>query len=438
MKKAATAWGWAFRVASPLLVACASDAIEKAGEKAGEQARASATGIEPLPGDIAVAFSLKETALPRASDSLAPGQPLFSRPTYQAVANAFLGTVAEGGFDGENAYEDLRLVSFRVAPCSPLGVTPHADLERLCWPELRLVFQPVVSKIRVREVYSETYADDRAIHVLYDAPPGLALTAAETLRAEAYVDGIRRAHQTPATTFAPLADDALRDFEGLRNQVAKAYLQGALQLRQATTDTKSLRTLGPRPESQGTVEEQAVLRTGALRFLAQTLLAGGRARAPKMVTAFSLPPGRGPADMDAWLFVSLSPTSQGLVPEPHRIHSAIDGRVLFEGETVLEASMTTDNESLQNALSSGPHAQELGQTVAIRPAEVQTLAKALVDRSQILVENTACTTCHRLGSQRFDFHAFSYLEDRDLSVSPRVTRDVELDLAWIRSRLGPL
>jgi hypothetical protein len=35
---------------------------------------------------------------------------------------------------------------------------------------------------------------------------------------------------------------------------------------------------------------------------------------------------------------------------------------------------------------------------------------------------------------RFDFHNFGYLEDRDLTVSPRVTTDVELDLRFLRGR----
>jgi HPt (histidine-containing phosphotransfer) domain-containing protein len=66
--------------------------------------------------------------------------------------------------------------------------------------------------------------------------------------------------------------------------------------------------------------------------------------------------------------------------------------------------------------------------------DIARLTPALRDRRQHLVANTTCGTCHMMNPLRFDFHNFGYLEDRDLTVSPRVTTDVELDLRFLRGR----
>jgi hypothetical protein len=58
----------------------------------------------------------------------------------------------------------------------------------------------------------------------------------------------------------------------------------------------------------------------------------------------------------------------------------------------------------------------------------------VADRRRTLVPNTSCASCHKLNGDPFDFHNLSYLDDRDMAVTPRVARDVELDLAWIRAR----
>ncbi|MCX6130742.1 MAG: hypothetical protein NTX25_16995, partial [Proteobacteria bacterium] len=64
--------------------------------------------------------------------------------------------------------------------------------------------------------------------------------------------------------------------------------------------------------------------------------------------------------------------------------------------------------------------------------DIAEMSPRIQDRQQTLVPNTSCVSCHKLNALRFDFHNFSYLEDRDITISPRVIRDVELDLAWLR------
>jgi hypothetical protein len=83
-----------------------------------------------------------------------------------------------------------------------------------------------------------------------------------------------------------------------------------------------------------------------------------------------------------------------------------------------------------------------------------TSVKARVSaRSQVLVPNTSCGSCHalqqdnalKLGAHRADssnLHNLSYFQagavDRGISPSPRVVQDVRFDLQWIASQLNLL
>jgi hypothetical protein len=61
----------------------------------------------------------------------------------------------------------------------------------------------------------------------------------------------------------------------------------------------------------------------------------------------------------------------------------------------------------------------------------------IADRTKILVDNTSCASCHKLQNDKFNFHALSYLGIDELEVSPRVIKDVALDLSWIKTYLTP-
>ena len=74
---------------------------------------------------------------------------------------------------------------------------------------------------------------------------------------------------------------------------------------------------------------------------------------------------------------------------------------------------------------------EVKDSIILGGADIARLKPVLRDRRQRLVPNTGCASCHQMNDLRFDFHNLGYLEDRELTVAPRVVTDVALDLAWL-------
>jgi hypothetical protein len=92
-----------------------------------------------------------------------------------------------------------------------------------------------------------------------------------------------------------------------------------------------------------------------------------------------------------------------------------------------------DDPELHTALETMPavDAEELKKRVLLSPQELSSKSNIINDRALSLVPNTTCGSCHKFNPLRFDFHNLSYLEDRTISVSPRVRFDVERDLQWL-------
>ena len=68
----------------------------------------------------------------------------------------------------------------------------------------------------------------------------------------------------------------------------------------------------------------------------------------------------------------------------------------------------------------------------------EMFADVIADPTQTFVHNTTCAPCHRLTDIRFDFHTFSYFEDRAATISPRVEGDVAFDLGRLESFVSNL
>ena len=87
------------------------------------------------------------------------------------MSQAFKRTDVGAALDEENRFEDWRVVSMSVVRCQTLGVLPAQTSDVLCWPTLRLVWQPVVKDVEVSWGRAEIYADDRALHAIYPLQP---------------------------------------------------------------------------------------------------------------------------------------------------------------------------------------------------------------------------------------------------------------------------
>lgn len=99
----------------------------------------------------------------------------------------------------------------------------------------------------------------------------------------------------------------------------------------------------------------------------------------------------------------------------------------------IRGSQGRDADELYDLLGTGETGRELSDSVMFYISDIRRLTPAVADRRQLLVGNTSCISCHKMNELRFDFHNFSYLEDRDITLSPRLKRDVELDLLWLRA-----
>ncbi|MFY7930387.1 MAG: hypothetical protein ACOVS5_16045 [Oligoflexus sp.] len=361
--------------------------------------------------DLAFALPLSSRAV--SSESFLP------RAWYRSVHQAFLATSAGNVLEIESPYSDWQLISMRIAPCSPLSQTPlRAEVD--CWPEVRLVWQPVLRKIRLHERYMEAAGDDRAIHAIYPTQGQGVLNGEEMLRALNY-------RQT-LTQGAQLDVASRSDFESLRARVITALMDASLKLRDPQLAESTYMGHGIRPETNDPAREQQLFKR-----LTDFLNRFTRPQDLRFLTAFSLPEGREPAHLDEWVFLSFRAEQARLIQDPIEIRSAKDGRMLASLGPSIRGSQGRDADELYDLLGTGETGRELSDSVMFYISDIRRLTPAVADRRQLLVGNTSCISCHKMNELRFDFHNFSYLEDRDITLSPRLKRDVELDLLWLRA-----
>ena len=86
---------------------------------------------------------------------------------------------------------------------------------------------------------------------------------------------------------------------------------------------------------------------------------------------------------------------------------------------------------VEEALAAGN--PELEASLILGVGEIETKGELISDPYEFLVPNTSCASCHRLNNDlRFNFHALSGFENNEFFVSPRVVKDVQRELAWVR------
>lgn len=347
---------------------------------------------------------------------------LFSTNWYQQVLNSFRSTPVGTAIERENLYSDWQLTAIRIAPCMPLGLTPGDRVQEHCWPEVRLVWQPFVLLGPQRNLF----ADDRAIHAIYDVFPTDALSQDELGRVVAlrnrlfaYYHGGRN----PANLLNPTEE---AEFVRLRDKVVNRMLGNVMWLR--TLGTSSLyQGFGLRPELASTQAPEF------RRRLLIWLQAYTQPRLVKDVAAFSLPAGRAPGAINVWSFIALNGQGGQLVPRSLSITSARNARTLVNFGRQMSATRQADDARFFN-VDFGPEvALELVDTVMFSSQDRPRLLPKIADRNQVLVANTSCASCHRFQNDPNNFHNMSYFVGfPQISVAERVRRDVAWDLQWLR------
>lgn len=375
--------------------------------------------------DLAIALAHTSQHLVRANEGVSGG--LFPQSWYQAIAKAYANTPVGDALLTESRYEDWQLVSLRVVPCEPLGLSPQLDPQIYCWPELRLVWQPVLRKQTRNGRYMEAAADDRAVHAIYPLSPQRFLTNDQAEKANRWLARIA-ASPSPQSGFAPLTASEVLEFSTLRDQLSARLIRAALALRSAEIPQREYKVLGIRPEFPYGKAEEIALRDRLLVLLRNFALPLDL----KKLTSFSLPIGRDPVTMDEWIFLSFKGVAAQLQAEDITLHDLQDGRAIGPALGHQKASMMRDDEAFYEGTTE--EADVFAAQVFLWAQDKPRLQALIQDRSRLFVPNTSCASCHKLNPLRFDFHNFSYLDDHEITIAPRVARDVELDLDWIRSR----
>ncbi|HET9238287.1 MAG TPA: hypothetical protein VFO10_13585 [Oligoflexus sp.] len=348
---------------------------------------------------------------------------LFSVAWYQQVLTSFRSTPVGTAIERENRYSDWQLTGVRIAPCMPLGLTPRDRVQEHCWPEVRLVWQPMVRL----GAQGSLFADDRAIHAIYDVFPTDALTQDELQRVVALRNRLFSYYQGGRNPANLLNAGEESEFQALRNKVVERMLGNVMWLR-AFSGTPVYQGFGLRPEI-GTAQDAEFRRRLVLWLQAYT-----PQRLVKDVAAFSLPAGRAPGAINVWSFVALRSQNGQLVPRPITVTSAKDARTMVNFGGQSNVTRQEDDRRLFNVDFGQVTALELVDSVIFSSIDQQRLLPKIADRNQILVANTTCGSCHRFQADPNNFHNMSYFVGQNqFSLAERVRRDVAWDLQWLRT-----
>ena len=117
--------------------------------------------------------------------------------------------------------------------------------------------------------------------------------------------------------------------------------------------------------------------------------------------------------------------------DPHLLREGI--KQIYRSIVKGSAEASKEDEAVQAEIAAGNN--ELSLSVIISASDIEDMGAEMADPYAFLVPNTSCASCHRLNGLRFDFHSLSGFEDRGITVSPRVTKDVARDMFWARSAL---
>ena len=151
------------------------------------------------------------------------------------------------------------------------------------------------------------------------------------------------------------------------------------------------------------------------------------------MTSFSLPEGRNPAGSDIWVFVGFDGNNGFPKLKDLNVIGRYSGEELVNIGPSQTVAMGVEDERVEEALEQGN--RELNESLIVSANDIQEIGPDMADPYEFLVPNTSCASCHRLNGLRFDFHSLSGFEDRGITVSPRVNKDVARDMMWARSVL---
>ncbi len=382
----------------------------------------------PAMADLAILLDTLDTPVVDTRTLDLNGDSLFPEAWLRAVQDAFSGTDVMDALQVENTYDDWRLVSIRVSPCAPLGVTPRDDIDTWCWPTVRLVWQPVVENFQTLwGTYVDFYADDRAVHAIYP----VAARDRSGLPIEGSWREVVSQHLADGNSPESLDPRMTEGFAAVRDATSEALLEAVLRLRSEALSSGDFADIDVRPELWSSDQVAEAYKDRLRSFLSEF----ASWQSLEELTAFSLPEGRNPAGSDIWVFVGFEGRQGFPRLKELNVIGRETGTELVRIGTSQTVAVGVEDTAIERALDSGN--TELRESLVIDGDDIARLGPDMADPYEFLVPNTSCASCHRLNGLRFDFHSLSGFEDRGITVSPRVRKDVARDISWTRKQLLP-
>ena len=380
----------------------------------------------PQEQDLAILVPMEASPPLSADLPTVDGGVLLSAAWLDQVSDAYLETDVMDALEVENWYEEWRVVSVRVAPCGPLGNFPGHLAKGFCWPQVRVVWEPVVEDHMLFGFFLvDRYADDRAVHALYRVQPDAWSTEVSS-ELTMVLDQI-----AAGLPMDELDSWVLEDFAWQRDQAMARLATDVAALRTATSSEALWGEVDTRSEyyiNESTASEFHERLYGFLSDYAQ-------AWALHELTSFSLPAGRSPASIDSWVFVAFDGSAGEITQKDLTVRSRDTGELLVNLGSHQTVTGEGEDEAVLKAMEDPSVSEELAKHVFLSNSDAEVFGDVIADPTQTFVANTTCATCHRLTELTFDFHTFSYFEDRSATISPRVIEDVDHDLQVLRSFL---
>lgn len=398
-----------------MMSGCASELSMDQGQGEYVKTRADWPSLGEFPSSQDLAI-----LLPRSSQlKLGPeqvdlfGRSLLPQRWVQKIGASFRDTVVLDAFLTESHYADWHIAAIRIVPCSPFGKMPSTSNQMLCWPGVRVVWQPTIYNTQIRRRVLDAYSDDRAIHVLYDFLP-----AEVEAEAVAYINGIRAGREV----------DFIR-FVELRDQAIERLLDQSFQLR--SNQTGGYETLGYRIEMTQRHGDREKFLTNLSRFFSRNIAS----HHAHTVTAFSLPEGRLPGPIGLWTFVAFEAQNGQLEQTAIEIVDPQTGEVIGRLDKDETVGIAEGDRRLIDQMDASHDGEALAEQVIVDRSDISRLADKINDPTKTMIANTSCGTCHNFNRILFDFHNLSYFEAQEITIAPRVRNDVAHELSWVEQWL---
>jgi hypothetical protein len=348
---------------------------------------------------------------------------VFESHIFTDVANSFLDTDVENALTVENSEDEWAVVSARVSPCSALFPNLRTSAT-LCWPELRLVLQPILKRpISYQSTKQKFFADDRNIHALYHISPYSILTDADAKIAENYIAMIKKGES--------LTEIQFNEFTKLRNTVSSNFLLETLDLRVTGVKAPKYDNFDIRPEYYKDWSTEIFTK----RFTSYLKRHAFYDRL-HAATAFSLPAGRMPTHSDIWVFKKYKRRGQHLVESSITLHHK-NGRMMLNTGKTNTSSMQFDDPIFTSDNLDERVKRMVSHHVVLNRQTQRGLLTRIADPKLFLVEHTSCASCHKLNpNMPANFHALSYfINETSPTVTQRVILDVKENLEWVKNNL---